>query len=65
MSLDLGFAKGDPKTLLDGETTDKFELLLKGWSTKEGSVEVAVPAAALPLEEPQKEKTLGNPFLCP
>lgn len=43
-----GLQKGILKTLMDGQPSDKLELLVKGWLTKEGSDEAVVPLHLLP-----------------
>ena len=60
----LGLQKGITKTLIDGQPTDKLELLVKSWHSGEGP-EKPTSATAPPLEGSQNEEGEGNFLLRP
>ncbi|XP_027528790.1 uncharacterized protein LOC113962193, partial [Neopelma chrysocephalum] len=66
----LGLQKGIPKSLMDGQPTDKLEILIQEWPVKEESLK-AVPATVPALEGSQKGEgsqqgeVMGNSSLRP
>lgn len=56
-----GLQKGVPRTLMDGQPTNKLELFIQEWPAKEEPLK-AVPATAPPLEEPQEREGDRKPL---
>ncbi|XP_071436803.1 uncharacterized protein [Pithys albifrons albifrons] len=57
-----GLQKGIPKSLMDGQPTDKLEILIQEWSAKGVSLKAATTP---PLEELKIEEVTGNSSLHP